>query len=309
MQLAIRTTKPFSFAQTLLFTRRFPPYQGDFALTDDSLTAAVAIDGRAVPFTLSGDLHVTTSDPRVARIAADFVGADDDVAGFYAAADGDRAFQPILELLHGLHHVRFLTLEEIAVYSVMMQRTPIAVASVYKRRFFDAFGLPVEGLRAIPEFTTLCELDAETIAAAIKHRRKAEQIVAVVRGVAAIGAATLREAPYATARDALLAIPGIGPFSAAAILLRGLGRMDEVPLDRFADDARTIYGASYDERAIARRYGRHIGYWSFYLKTGVPRLALRFTGSPREHSGPRQTRSARASSNLRATARSAAGTR
>ena len=32
-------------------------------------------------------------------------------------------------MLHGLHHVRFLTLEEIAVYSVMMQRQPIQRAA------------------------------------------------------------------------------------------------------------------------------------------------------------------------------------
>jgi DNA-3-methyladenine glycosylase II len=277
----IATTKPFSFAQALLFVRRFPPCQGDFVLGDDSLTGVVALSGRAVPFTLRGDREVTieTPDARVAPIAADFIGATDDLAGFYAAADGDRAFRPILELLHGLHHVRFLTLAEIAVYSVMMQRTPITIASTYKRRFLAAFGLPHGELRAMPELASLGELDAETIATAIGNRRKAETIVNVVRGVAAIGATTLRDAPYETARDALLAIPGIGPFSAAAILLRGLGRMDETPIQRFADEARAIYG-DFDPRAIARRYGRHVGYWSFYLKTGVPRLALRTTRAP-----------------------------
>src|SRR5258706_101922 len=81
------------------------------------------------------------------------------------------------------------------------------------------------------------------------------------------------EAPYAEARDALLSIRGLGPFSAGAILLRGLGRMDELPwMPRFADIARTLYRRTIDETTIARRYGRSIGYWSFYLMTGVPRL-------------------------------------
>ena len=66
---------------------------------------------------------------------------------------------------------------------------------------------------------------------------------------------------------------GIGPFSAAAILLRGLGRMDELPLSRFADEARALYGATYDEPTVARRYADLIGYWSFYLKTGIARRA------------------------------------
>jgi DNA-3-methyladenine glycosylase II len=94
-----------------------------------------------------------------------------------------------------------------------------------------------------------------------------------VRGVAALGEDFLRTAPYAQAREALLAIPGVGPFSAAAILLRGLGRTDELPgLAMFERDGRAIYGAAWDEEAIARRYGDQIGYWSFYVKTGAARL-------------------------------------
>jgi DNA-3-methyladenine glycosylase II len=162
------------------------------------------------------------------------------------------------------------------VYSVMMQRAPIAVASTLRRRFLDSFGLPVTiggtTLRAMPSFATLVELDGADIAEAIGNRRKGEIIASVTRGVAAIGEARLREAPYAEARDALLEVPGIGPFSAAAILLRGLGRMDEVPLDKFEDTARELYGDAYDASAIAGRYGDQIGYWSFYLKTGVPRM-------------------------------------
>jgi DNA-3-methyladenine glycosylase II len=170
--------------------------------------------------------------------------------------------------------VRFLTLEEIAVYCVMMQRTPVTVASTYKRRFLLRFGLPVavgdHTLRAMPEMSELVRLDADSIAEAIGHRRKAEQIASVIRGVAEIGEPFLRTAPYAQARDALLAVPGIGPFSATAILLRGLGRMDELPvMSHFAEEARVLYGPRYSEAAILRRYGRHIGYWSFYLKTGV----------------------------------------
>lgn len=120
--------------------------------------------------------------------------------------------------------------------------------------------------------------DPSAIGGAIRHPTKATSIATVVRGVADLGEAFLRTAPYAAARDALLAIPGIGPFSAGAILLRGLGRMDELPgMTWFSDEARDVYGASYDEAAILRRYGRHIGYWSYYLKSGV---SLR-TRSPR----------------------------
>jgi hypothetical protein len=52
--------------------------------------------------------------------------------------------------------------------------------------------------------------------------------------------------------------------------------MDELPvMDHFEHEARILYGKAYDAAAIVARYGTAIGYWSFYLKTGVARMALR----------------------------------
>ncbi|MBA3394531.1 MAG: hypothetical protein H0T89_17935 [Deltaproteobacteria bacterium] len=280
MNLQIHVREPFSFSQTLTFLRRFLPCQEDFVLTADSLTAAVTVAGRAVTFTIreADGLWLACEDaldaPALLARASELIGARDDLASFYATAANDPPMHGLVAELHGLHHVRFLTLEEICVYAVIMQRTPITIASRLKRRFMDRFGLPIEiagrTLRALPSSDVLGRLDGKAIGEAIGHARKGEVIAEVLRGVAAIGEATLREAPYAEARDALLAIRGIGPFSAAAILLRGLGRMDELPeLRGFADTARTLYGGSYDDAAIRARYGRDIGHWAFYLKTGV----------------------------------------
>ncbi|HET7503641.1 MAG TPA: hypothetical protein VFK02_21620 [Kofleriaceae bacterium] len=285
MQLSIAVKRPYSFAQTVAFLRRFPPCQGDFVVTDDAITAAVSVGGIARAFTLRDGDPLTVDMPRhvdaatqraLTARAAHWIGAGDDLGAFYAAAEGDPAFRPVIEQLHGLHHVRFLTLEEIAVYCVLMQRTPVQIASLYKRRFLAGFGIPVDAggatLRAMPELEQLVELSPGEIAAAIGHAGKAARIAQVVRGVAAIGEPFLATAPYAAARDALLEVPGIGPFSAAAILLRGLGRMDELPgMHAFEDEARALYGRAYDAKAIARRYGAQIGYWSFYLKAAAGR--------------------------------------
>jgi DNA-3-methyladenine glycosylase II len=287
MHLTIPTSRPFSFAQTLAFARRFPPCRHQLVLGANSLTTAVVVDGRPIAVTLRApsdgelalELDAQLSRPArdlAAQHAARLVGASDDVAAFYAAARGDAKMRPIARSLHGLHHLRFRTLGEIAVYSVLMQRAPVTVASALLGRFLSAFGAPAEvgdtTLFAMPELAELAELTAAQIAGAIRHRPKAERIVDVVRGVRALGEAFLRDAPYAQARDALLAIHGIGPFSAAAILLRGLGRMDELPwLPAFAEHAAALYGVGVDHAAIVARYGRTIGYWSFYVMTGVAR--------------------------------------
>ena len=298
MNLPLPTKAPFAFHQTLAFVRRFPPCQGQYLVTDDGLTAAITVGGRPTAFTIRGgqvEVERAVDAPAVLARASHLVGARDDLGEFYAAAEGDRPFRRILEALHGLHHVRFLTLEEVAIYSVLTQRTPIAMAARMKRRLFERIGRPAQAgattLYALPAFETLVTLDGATYGEAIGHARKGEVIAEVVRGVAKLGEDYLSRAPYAEEKAELLAIPGIGPFSAAMILLRGLGRMDEVPLAQiFEDEARAVYGAAYDEAAIRARYGRQLGYWSFYLKTGAARS---MASSPHEKDRGARNRSGR----------------
>jgi DNA-3-methyladenine glycosylase II len=287
MRIVIPTRKPFDFAQALTFVQRFPACQCDTFIDGGALSAAVAIDGKAYAFTLrsdAGELVLDTAAParvraELARRAAAFLGADDDLAPFYAAARTDRPFARIVKALHGLHHVRFLGgLDEIAVYAVLMQRTPPAMAARFKQRFLARFGhaakLGDRELRAMPAVADVARLDAAAVAEAIGHRGKAERIVEVARGIAAIGEQRLGDLAYADAREALVAIRGVGPFSASAILLRGLGRMEALStLTWFEDDARAIYGKAWNPKATLRRYGAHIGYWSYYVKTGAARYA------------------------------------
>ena len=290
MQIPLAARAPFAFEQSLAFLRRFPPVRDGVIIGADAVTAALAIGDRAVPFTVRGrgaDVTVEVADtlhPAAAALVVEraraWLSADDDLSGFHAAAAGDDPrFRAIVELLHGLHHVRFLTLAEITVYAVLMQRTPMAQAARARARVAARFGPAVVAggvtLHAFPAFDALAPLEAADYREAVRLPRKAALLPGVVRGVAAIGEAFLRGAPYAEARAALLAIPGIGPFSAAAILLRGLGRMDDVPLEgaQFAGPARAVYGRAFDPAAIRRRYGAAIGYWSYYLKAGAPRLA------------------------------------
>jgi DNA-3-methyladenine glycosylase II len=300
MKLPLVAKPPFSFAQTLTFIRRFPPCQGQYVLTGDTLTAAVTVDGGPTWFTIIGghtvEVERAAQAPALLARAVNLVGARDDLGDFYAAARGDSCFWPLVEELFGLHHVRFLTLEEIAVYSVMMQRNPVTRAAAMKRRFFERFGLPVDvagtTLRALPAIEELAKLDGATIGEAIGHSAKGEVIANVVRGIAKIGEKFLCEAPYEVARDELLEVPGIGPFSAAAILLRGLGRMDDLPnLEMFEETARIVYGDAYDAAAIRRRYGRQLGYWSVYLKTGVARSPV--WSVQRDRARPRRVSRAR----------------
>ena len=298
--LTLHVRRPFSFAETLEFVHGFPPLAAQTVVEAGTLTAALAVGGQGHAFTLAArgedTLALDTTAP--ARVHAElstrvkaFIGADDDLEAFYARAEADPPMRRLIAAHRGLRHVRFLAgLPELAVYCVLMQRTPCKLAARFEQKFLARFGLPAKHgeheLRAMPELAQLAELDEHAIADAIGHRAKAARIATVVREIAALGESFLRDAPYTDALDALLAIPGIGPFSAAAILVRGLGRMDGLPsLDYFADHARALYGRAWNPQAITRCYGPQIGYWAFYLKARVEPCAWEPRRSPRHIAG------------------------
>ena len=108
----------------------------------------------------------------------------------------------------------------------------------------------------------------------IRNTRKTECILAVARAFETIDESWLRNAPYEQVESWLLDIKGIGAWSSTFILLRGLGRMERVPLDEKAilDCARRVYGRDdlthADVQRLGKPYGNHAGYWAHYLRVG-----------------------------------------
>jgi DNA-3-methyladenine glycosylase II len=282
MEHLLPTAPTFNLARSLDFVAVFPPCQGDFALERDTLLGVFAVGGRAVPYRVAqpapATLVVRTEDPAVVPLVAAFLGTGDQLAGFYRRAAGDvAAYRTIVRELRGLHHVRFRTLAEVTVHAVLGQRTPIAQASAMKRRVAAALGPSAEvagrRLYAFPTFEQLLPLSADDWHAILGHRAKADRLPGVIRGVAGLGEPCLRTVPYAVALAALESLDGVGPFTAAMILLRGLGRMDDVPLDSpgLATIAASVYGPAWNPARIRARYGTDLGYWAYYLKAGATR--------------------------------------
>jgi DNA-3-methyladenine glycosylase II len=104
------------------------------------------------------------------------------------------------------------------------------------------------------------------------NQQRAQRVLAIVQGVAALDEEWLRTAPYDDARAALLAVKGIGPFTAHGLLFRALGRPDDVPLEmlQFRSAAEAIYGDPAPSPAELReRYGDQVGWWAYVARTAV----------------------------------------
>ncbi|MDO9018617.1 MAG: AlkA N-terminal domain-containing protein [Deltaproteobacteria bacterium] len=125
---------------------------------------------------------------------------------------------------------------ELAVRAVLGQQVSVKAATTLAGRFAEAFG---EALDGAPAGLTRLAPTADRVAAAREEEitalgvvaSRARSIVAIAREVAS---GRLRLEPGAAPEEtlaALVALPGVGPWTAQYIALRALGRPDAFPRD------------------------------------------------------------------------------
>jgi DNA-3-methyladenine glycosylase II len=287
-------TPPFDFGQSIAFIGGFPLTRGEPGIADDTLARAVTIEGRTIVFRVTS--VGTTEAPRltctlfaeapitdgVREAALDrigfFLSIADDLAPFYAIGQEDPVFAPVIAQLYGYHHVKFLTPFENAAWAILAQRVQMPVARKLRQTLMERYGdtLTVDGVtyRAFPAAEHLATIAPDDLLDILPTLRKAPYLHGVARAFDDVDEQWLRAAPYDEVYAWLRAIPGIGEWSAAFILIRGLGRMErisnEAALTRAAE---RVYGprAATPEgfARIAEMYGPYQGYWGHYLRAAT----------------------------------------
>jgi DNA-3-methyladenine glycosylase II len=156
---------------------------------------------------------------------------DVDGSGLPAVGDRDPVVAGLLERWPGLRPVCFASPYEAAVWAILSQRVRMTQAAAIKTRIIARHGAVVEvageQLRAFPPPQ---ELAAAAVAEGLPEV-KVERLRAVAE--AALGgvldAAELRALPVEEALARLRTVPGVGPFSAELILVRGAAHPDVFP--------------------------------------------------------------------------------
>jgi DNA-3-methyladenine glycosylase II len=276
----------FELEHSLSFLCSFPPTRGEQRTSEGVLTKAWSIEGRAALVALRADTDglsacITTERPLSESAAAALfarvrfqLSLDDDLAALEARAATDTPFAPVARRWRGHHHVKFPTPFEIAVWAVLAQRNQRA-GRCMKDALVAAFGpgLVVAGLehRAFPEPATVLAAGEARLRALGIDEARSRAIATIARAFAQPSyERCLLEAPIDVAEAELRALPRIGPWSAAFVLFRGLGRMERLPAASgpILEAAGRVYGPKTERelRAIAASYGRSCGYWSLYLR-------------------------------------------
>ncbi|RJL32804.1 DNA-3-methyladenine glycosylase family protein [Bailinhaonella thermotolerans] len=230
---------PYSFGAVLRFTEDWPPTRG---LPADGRALRFAYcaehDRRPVGVTVTESaegVDVTTTRPagpelrgEIARILS----LDVDGTGFAAVGEADPVVGDLQRAAPGLRPVCFWSPWEAACWAVIVQRSSGVVAASIKGRIAARFGARVvlDGaeVHAFPAPEALVDADG----LGLPHQK--EEWIRGLARAALDGLLTtehLRSLPPEEALAELRALPGVGPFSAGLILIRGAGAPDAFPGD------------------------------------------------------------------------------
>jgi DNA-3-methyladenine glycosylase II len=277
----------FDLQRSLAFIDGFGPMVGEQATSATTLTKALRVRGQSVVVEVSQDrdrwLSLRTAsrgpiDAETAREIGDCIcfvlSADEDMTPFYERASADPVMAPIVRRLAGLHHVKFPSAFECAVWGVLNQRIGQPAARRMKTALVRRYGVGVEHggttHTPFPDAETIASVGEAAITQTIGNELKAKRVAAIARAFARVDPTFLREAPLDEAEAWLRAIHGVGEFTSGFVLFRGLGRFVRSPMQPgLLRAASAAYGRSMDATEVtqlAASYGRWGGHWVLYLR-------------------------------------------
>ncbi|HZS86287.1 MAG TPA: hypothetical protein VFE42_02215 [Chloroflexota bacterium] len=191
---------------------------------------APALHGRV----FGGPVSSSTLD-QIGTAVQRLVGPAVDLAPFYAVAAQDPRLQTATVALRGLKPPRFATLFEAIANVIPFQQVSIAAGVAVVGRLVERFGQRLElGGRtyiAYPDPVQIATATVDDLHGLGLSRAKAHTLHALAGQVCsgALSAERLEALPSPEAMAALMALPGIGPWSAGLIVLRGLRRLEVFP--------------------------------------------------------------------------------
>lgn len=157
---------------------------------------------------------------------------DADPEAVIDALSGDTHLTALVAKAPGQRIPRTVDESELALRVVIGQQISVKAARTHASRLAKAYGSPINDAKGslthvFPSVAQLAELDVAHLAFPKSRQRT---FVALVRGLAAGEVALDPGCDWNRAREQLLALPGIGPWTAEMIAMRGLGDPDAFPV-------------------------------------------------------------------------------
>lgn len=217
----------------------------------------VHVDVTAAPvrcrFTLADARDLAPAVERTRRL----LDADCDPVAVDTALAEDDALRPLVQRRPGIRVPGHVDGAEIAVRAVLGQQVSVAAARTHAGRLVQEHGDPLgldghhEVTHLFPTSERLAALDPEQLP---MPRARGRALTGLAAAIAEGRVRLDRSADRASVRAALLALPGIGPWTADYVAMRALGEPDAfLPTDLGVRDAARRLGIDVPARSDAWR--------------------------------------------------------
>jgi DNA-3-methyladenine glycosylase II len=264
--LAVSLPEPFDFG---LSTERYRAFGSDLANLwhEDGLHRV--LDGREVRIEPApGGVSVAGALPEQADQVRRYLGGPFDLGGFAAFAATEPVLAELVPALRGFRPPLVPDPFETLVTSITAQQISLRAALSIRNRLIEAFGEQYDAAYAFPTRERLARAKPKEIVAVGFSRRKAEYTVGLARADLDLDALALL--PDEEVKTALVALPGIGEWTAEWFLARHLGRPDAWPWGDLGLRKAVLhyYDEDTDVRAFGARFSRYANLAAHYLLVG-----------------------------------------
>jgi DNA-3-methyladenine glycosylase II len=285
---------PFDLAKSCDFLCGFTPGAGGSAVREGELRLAFLSDvgfeplvvslrqqGRRILGMCERDVDPELLECQVARILS----LDHDASGLSAVAERDPVMGRLLAERPGFRPVCFASAYEAALQAVLGQRIPMTLAATLKARLAErTFGV-VHGFgeRFVTAPPPECLLEVDQVPGIPHEKMRRLHGIAEAARTGRLATERLRRLSRERAFAELQALPGIGPWSAEHVFLRGCGVRDELPTQepRVLRALSEAYG--FEHTASADELCEHSEAWRPYRMWMCVLMVMNLHGSARWH--------------------------
>jgi DNA-3-methyladenine glycosylase II len=262
---AVSLPEPYHFE---LSTERYRAFGRDLANLWHEGGLHRVFDGREVRIEPApGGVLIQPGDSNLVDRVRRYLGEPFDLDGFGAFAATEPVLARLAEGLRGFRPPLAPDPYETLVTSITAQQISLHAAFAVRNRFVQAFGEPFEHAYSFPTRERMAAAEPDELLPLGFSRRKSDYVVGLARSDLDLdGLATL---PDDEVKARLVAVPGIGEWTADWFLARHLARPDAWPAgDLGLRKAVLHFYGEEDTRAAGDRFPGYRNLAAHYLLTG-----------------------------------------
>lgn len=216
------------------------------------------VDQPELSVELTGEDLTDADVGHAARLITWLLGCDQDLKPFYDAVAGDSVLADVVNDFYGYHNTRTASVYEALVQAVMGQQIATNVARIIRSLLVENYGVRAtiadREWYAFPRAESLAVAEVEDLRQLKLSFRKAEYIQGIARGALDSGDsfAGMHDLEDDEVVKRMVAIRGVGQWTAQWVLVRALARPDGFPIGDLAL-RRTVSSLYFDGEEIDDR--------------------------------------------------------